>query len=775
MKFFTLFQKFLFALLLFLLAGNNSFCQTTVNFVYIGSSQTWTVPGCVNTITVAVNGAQGGCTNGGLGAVVTATLSVTPAQVLQINVGGQGSNPAAGWNGGGAGQSSSTVGYESCGGGGASDIRITPYSLTDRVVVAGAGGGMGGGDQDALGGDGGCATGGTGTSPFGQGGSGGTQTAGGAGGPPWAGCTVCTPGSNGALGIGGAGAPDLDYNLGPGGGGGGGYYGGGGGGSDDWQTPPLGGGGGGGGSSLVPAGGNCTQATNPGNGAIAITYSGGGLTAAVNSTPESCSAADGTATATPSGGASPYTYAWSTLPPQTTQTATGLSAGTYTVLISDAGGCTTTATVAVTSSSGLTATSSSTPENCSAANGTATASPSGGTSPYTYLWNPTGQTTSTATGLSAGNYTVVIADSSGCNTQVTVTVGSSANLSVTASSTPDGCSSGTGTATASPSGGNSPYTYSWTTSPTQTTQMAIGLTAGTYVVTVTDVNGCSSSATVTVTSNSSPPSVTALSPSTICFGQTTANLSAFAPTAVSYTWSPTTGLSCSSCANTTANPAFTNTYTVYVTDAGGCTNSASVPVTVGVPPVVTVTPPVTICVNDTAFLTSNPQGPVQQQPYNYYWTPPTAIIYDSPTTNLSQNPLVSPITTTPFCVYVTDNWGCKDTACTLVTVIQKVSVTVTSQPDTICLGDTITLCSNINNATSYWWSPGGQTTTCITVVPTSSTYYSVTGTDLNVCFDSDSVEIMVGQIPQLTVVQRHCAEPLVASEHVHHIYGHHHR
>src|SRR3990172_2251979 len=170
--------------------GGALFAQTTVNFNYTGSAQTWTVPpSCVNTITVTAEGAQGGGANGCLGATVTATFTVTAGQVFQINVGGQGTQSTAGWNGGGAGWTGSV---SSGGGGGASDIRVAPNALANRLIVAAGGGGGGGGAPATnlgTGGIGGCVNGIDGTgSPFTvTGGTGATQTSGGIGGPPWSG------------------------------------------------------------------------------------------------------------------------------------------------------------------------------------------------------------------------------------------------------------------------------------------------------------------------------------------------------------------------------------------------------------------------------------------------------------------------------------------------------------------------------------------------------------------------------------------------------------
>ncbi len=247
-----------------------TYAQTTVTFNYTGAAQTWTVPPCVTSINVDVRGAEGGGgAGGGNGARVQATMAVTPGQVLQINVGGLGNCPGGGFNGGGNGQNANSTANRSCGGGGASDIRITPYAMGNRVVVAAGGGGIGGGTQDAAGGNGGCATGTAGTSPFGQGGGGATQATGGTGGPPW--IASGQAGTAGSIGQGGNGGNDPCYNNSPGGGGGGGYYGGGGGGSDCFSSAPYGGGSGGGGSSLA-AGGSCTAGFQTGNGLVTITY-----------------------------------------------------------------------------------------------------------------------------------------------------------------------------------------------------------------------------------------------------------------------------------------------------------------------------------------------------------------------------------------------------------------------------------------------------------------------------------------------------------------------
>ncbi|MBL7897779.1 MAG: hypothetical protein JNJ99_04525, partial [Crocinitomicaceae bacterium] len=177
-------------------------CGTPVVFNFSGGMQNYTIPAGVTSITYVVEGGQGGGVQGGGGAIVTGTLTVTPGQVLQISVGGQGNCPGTVYGGGGTGQNSG-VGIPSCSGGGASYIS-TGGGMAGALVVAGGGGGTGGADTGGEGGDGGCPNGTAGETTFGFGGGGGTSVSGGLGGAPW------TPGGgsggNGGFGTGGAGA-----------------------------------------------------------------------------------------------------------------------------------------------------------------------------------------------------------------------------------------------------------------------------------------------------------------------------------------------------------------------------------------------------------------------------------------------------------------------------------------------------------------------------------------------------------------------------------------
>lgn len=239
-----------------------------LTFEYTGSVQTFTVPAGVTQVTIDAYGAQGFDSGfGGLGGRATGTRAVTPGQVLNVYVGGYGSGSAGGWNGGespagGSGCNATTggTGY----GGGASDVRIGGTALSNRVIVAGGGGGRGRlGDGTILyGGAGGGLTGGAGTAAAtATGGGGGTQSAGGAGGSGGLGSATA-----GTLGVGGNRCPG-DWG---GSDGGGGYYGGGGGSASSGSNRASGGGGSSffGGVTMV----NNQQGVRTGHGMVVISW-----------------------------------------------------------------------------------------------------------------------------------------------------------------------------------------------------------------------------------------------------------------------------------------------------------------------------------------------------------------------------------------------------------------------------------------------------------------------------------------------------------------------
>ena len=293
----------------------------------------------------------------------------------------------------------------------------------------------------------------------------------------------------------------------------------------------------------------------------------------VSQTPDtSCSVCNGTATANIScGNPSGFLYSWNTSPVQTTQTATGLCPGSYTVTVSASCSNNYTGTIIVSgSNSNITLSTTVSNAGCNTT-GIATVTPSGGLTPYSYLWS-NGQTTQSATSLVAGTYTITVTDSIGCSQTQTVIVASSA-FTITTTTTNANCNPN-GTATATALGGVTPYTYLWSNG--QTTQTATGLGAGTYTVTVTDSSGCGQTQTAIITATGLP-SVTASALPTILTQGDNSPLTATGGGA--YSWAPSTGLSCVNCPNPQATPLETTDYCVTVTNLG-CTDSSCVTITV---------------------------------------------------------------------------------------------------------------------------------------------------------------------------------------------------
>jgi hypothetical protein len=262
-------------------------------YEFTGEKQSVTIPHGVNEVHVELHGASGGKGDfggeGGLGAMVSATIHVVENDVLNLYVGGKGIDGLSktdatvntiikgGFNGGG---SSGGYGDPGGSGGGASDIRLNSDLLEDRIIVAGGGGG---GGSDPEGGKGG--SGGNGGEPTGFdgkddintgnqiGGKGGTLTVGGLGGRNDSYKDI-TWGQNGSLGKGGNGGFTDSPTFDSGGGGGGGYYGGGGGGGSNQDSPGDAAGGGGGSSYITDKADNPKYigGINNGNGKIIISY-----------------------------------------------------------------------------------------------------------------------------------------------------------------------------------------------------------------------------------------------------------------------------------------------------------------------------------------------------------------------------------------------------------------------------------------------------------------------------------------------------------------------
>ncbi len=264
------------------------------------------------------------------------------------------------------------------------------------------------------------------------------------------------------------------------------------------------------------------------------------------------STCNGTATANPQGGTAPFAFAWS-VGNQTTQTATGLCAGAYTVTITDAASVTASASVTIIQTGSLNLTTTSVNTSCGNPNGSATVNPTTGTSPYVYLWNNGGNTQS-ITNVASGIYIVTVTDAGGCSGTASVMVNPSGNTPVSISANYTIICSGDSALICAPSGYQ---TYLWNTG--QNGQCIYGKLAGNYYVTVTDQGNC------TASSNRIALTIFPLPPVSISVNGDT--LTAY--NAITYQWYLNGQIIQGAFSNIyVANQ--TGDYTVAVTDTNGC-------------------------------------------------------------------------------------------------------------------------------------------------------------------------------------------------------------
>jgi gliding motility-associated-like protein len=208
-------------------------------------------------------------------------------------------------------------------------------------------------------------------------------------------------------------------------------------------------------------------------------------------------ASDGNLVSTPSGGVAPYTFNWSTGRNYTgiTDTVFNLTAGTYSLTLTDANGCNQTDTYTLTVPPALSFSITSTNISCFGYNdGTATTSTTGGTPPYSYLWS-NGETTSGITNAIPANYMVTLTDASGCTQTASANITEPGGITFTTSSTIVSCFQGSdGTATVNITGGGTPpFVINWGNGFQQsnvTTSINTGLSAGYISFAISDNSSC---------------------------------------------------------------------------------------------------------------------------------------------------------------------------------------------------------------------------------------------------------------------------------------------
>ncbi|MBL4754556.1 MAG: T9SS type A sorting domain-containing protein, partial [Flavobacteriales bacterium] len=463
----------------------------------------------------------------------------------------------------------------------------------------------------------------------------------------------------------------------------------------------------------------------------------------LSSTQANCGASDGMASVSVTNGAAPFTYLWDDPAVQTNDTASAIAAGTYNVTVTDANGCTALGSTPVGNSGAPLVSVSATDVACNGTcDGTATLSATGGTLPFTYLWDdPGAQTDTTATGLCAGIYTVMLTDGNGCVAFASDTITESAALTLSGSSINPSCNGlCDGAATVTVTGGTAPYTYAWNDPAVQNTLTATGLCNGTFTVVVVDANGCMDSLSLGITA----PTAIGISTSAIdvsscgsCDGSISSVVSGgTAPYA--YTWDDPTIQT-----TDTAFALCSGIYNLTIVDLNGCSASTSDSVNSpgGLLAIISSSNNISCTGACDGSATITASGGTA--PYAYLWNDPSAQTNDA---------ALGLCASTVNCL-ITDATGCTTTISVTLTEPGSPIGVATSTTAASCAG----ICDGTANATVtggltpyvyLWDDPGAQTTA--TAAGLCGGAVSVVVTDVNGC--TISVSDSVGEGSSLTLV-----------------------
>jgi len=452
----------------------------------------------------------------------------------------------------------------------------------------------------------------------------------------------------------------------------------------------------------------------------------------------SCSGVNnGSITILPPSVYTPIQYSLNGGSPQTSNVFAGLAAGTYTVNVTDAIGCTGSTTIILTQGAGVTATFATTPTSCSGANnGTITVTPGGGNFPYQYSLNggPL-QSSNIFNGLAAGSYTVRVVDVNGCNASFPVTINPGIALNATVTKTNVSCNGAAdGTITVNVSSGSAPYQYSLDNVTWQTSNIFVGLAPATYTVYYRDNNACSNSQPVTIT-QPAVLNITLSSQAPRCFGYsdgsiiaaTTGGTGSYQYSLNNVTWQ----------AGNTFNSIAAGTYTVYCRDINGCTITKTITITQPSPLTATASVIDASCSGGAnGQITITPSGGTT--PYYYAVNMPPL----QPLTVINVAP-------GSYNIMVADANVCTTNIPVVVGLTNNLSVT--ASPDvTICEG-TSTQLNVISNATQFSWTQAASLNNANIQNPIANpvvtTQYIVTAT-FGQCSGKDTIVVNVNPAPR---------------------------
>ena len=466
-----------------------------------------------------------------------------------------------------------------------------------------------------------------------------------------------------------------------------------------------------------------------------IPVSLGGLSANITTTPPSCSGEGGSVTVAITGGSAPFQYDWGDAFPNS-PTLTNLTSGVYIVIVTDANGCSVTATSELQATGNLTIDFQSNNGACNgASDGSITIQPRDGVAPYTYQWGNNISSTATANNLSAGAYQITVTDATGCSNVANITILENPPL-IASISTNNSCDANNGEATVIVSGGTPGYRYIWNDPISQTSQTATMLSNGTYIVTITDAAGCTTTASTSF--NVSGITLTGNTTNTDCSGSNTGTatiLAANGTAPYTYTWS--NGGNTAIISNLSDG-----LYTVTVNDAAGCSAVSQLTVIPDIDFELVISTSDATCGEDNGRAVVNVIGIGSGESFTYRWN-------DSNNQNSSAAENLAPAT---YTVTVTAPNGCSQEGTAPIRRINSnLSASIGITSTNLCLGS-ITEVSAITtgDVISYNWSAtsgefvdaNNPNTSYISSLPGEHTL-TLTTTDANGCQETQSITVNV--------------------------------
>lgn len=396
-------------------------------------------------------------------------------------------------------------------------------------------------------------------------------------------------------------------------------------------------------------------------------------------------------------------YEWNT--GETSSSITTNIAGTYTVTVTTSNACSATATHSLTIGTNLQPLISDLPYACDGQ-----VSLDVGTGYSTYIWS-NGQSTQGIT-VAAGSYTVTVADGNGCTGSATILANVPPDPFVDISGNAAFCSGDAVDLTL----GQSFAQYAWSTGAT-TQNITIGA-GNTYTVTITDILGCTATDQIIIQENPLPSPSANILPY-LCDEQLTIQAS---PGFLLYQWVGPNGFVAT---GQQAIASSSGSYSVVVTDANGCTGSASIPANIPVETVVSLSGPTQICMGATASIAALPGFTA------YAWN------------DGSIQGTLSVSTAGTYSVTATDALGCTSTASTTLGFFQQ-QTPVIAGPTAVCPDDVATL-NVVGPYQAYQWNTGE---TGASIMPPPPFSASVTVTDSNGCTGTASATLGVLDPPQ---------------------------